>query len=835
MSSAIAESEQTLFKCHLCGVLKFDIRKFLHHLQLVHDHEPGFNVCCHLCSRVYQKTNSLRQHYKRHHRNDKLLLNCQEWNDEYCDETDDTADESSSLATIGGVVDGLRHHVNLLILKLQEKHVLPHAVQNTVATDVSFIVEYLWSNVSKILSTRLQEEGFHIPQNSDLAVLLGNDNFFEQIFADVSSEHRLTKFAKERLNFVAPKEIVLKPASSDAKKVVFHYISLVETLKVVLLKDDILQEILSDESSTYVSEDAAVGFADGLIFKQHNLFSQKTHCLRLHFYTDEFEVVNPLGSKKGVHKLCAFYFVIGNISAKFNSQLKHIHLCLLAKHSILKGGDFTYADILAPLIKDLTTLQEQGITVFINGLDATIYAGLATISSDNLSAHALAGFSQCFSSGRICRFCLILHDDMSLRHHENECQLRTGPVHQYHIQALDRNASISLATYGVAKHCPFEALEYFSVTEAFPPDIMHDVLEGVIPLLLKLILKSFVTAKYFTVSHFNDLLENFVFGHNDVKCKPVKIPPRLLTERDSGNLPGKAIEKWCLFRILPFLVGDLIPRDNVQWQLYLQFREIAEIMFAPKLDKQFVHYLQLQISEFVSQFVIIFPGKITPKVHYLIHYPRSILRFGPLRHLWCMRFEAKHQYFKRVANIVHNFRNISYTPAHRHQLRQSFEFSGKNILLVSAEGERIQTIQFSKLTTDIQCLLAAKFGSTASSLKDSVVLSCSQLTNDCITFKLKDFFVIDTVEEEHIPVFFKVAQILNCNNIWFLYGHIYMPRSFSCHHYAYCVEKVEYGSVIEPWNVSDYHPLDGYQQNGVLYVSLQHKIVKVNYCVLRLT
>jgi len=103
---------------------------------------------------------------------------------------------------------------------------------------------------------------------------------------------------------------------------------------------------------------------------------------------------------------------------------------------------------------------------------------------------------------------------------------------------------------------------------------------------------------------------------------------------------------------------------NVQWWLSLQFREISEILFAPKLDKQYVHYLQLQISEIVSRFVTLSPEKIIPKVHYLV------LNLLPTQHswiwsittyVWCMRFEAKHQYFERVANIVHN---ISYTHLH---------------------------------------------------------------------------------------------------------------------------------------------------------------------------
>ncbi len=49
-----------------------------------------------------------------------------------------------------------------------------------------------------------------------------------------------------------------------------------------------------------------------------------------------------------------------------------------------------------------------------------------------------------------------------------------------------------------------------------------------------------------------------------------------------------------------------------------------------------------------------------------------IYRHGPLVCHWTMRFEAKHCYFKRIANRLGNFKNISYTLAARHQQLQCY-------------------------------------------------------------------------------------------------------------------------------------------------------------------
>uniref|UniRef100_A0A8P4K3W5 Sterile alpha motif domain-containing protein 3 n=1 Tax=Dicentrarchus labrax TaxID=13489 RepID=A0A8P4K3W5_DICLA len=67
---------------------------------------------------------------------------------------------------------------------------------------------------------------------------------------------------------------------------------------------------------------------------------------------------------------------------------------------------------------------------------------------------------------------------------------------------------------------------------------------------------------------------------------------------------------------------------------------------------------------------------LKPKHHYLNHYPELIVQFGPLIHLWTLRFESKDTYFKQCARRLHNFKNLCGTLAERHQLFQSFLSAG---------------------------------------------------------------------------------------------------------------------------------------------------------------
>ena len=47
----------------------------------------------------------------------------------------------------------------------------------------------------------------------------------------------------------------------------------------------------------------------------------------------------------------------------------------------------------------------------------------------------------------------------------------------------------------------------------------------------------------------------------------------------------------------------------------------------------------------------------------ILHYCRC----GPLRNMWCMRYEAKHRFFKQIAKVIGNFKNIAKTVSLRHQ------------------------------------------------------------------------------------------------------------------------------------------------------------------------
>lgn len=54
-----------------------------------------------------------------------------------------------------------------------------------------------------------------------------------------------------------------------------------------------------------------------------------------------------------------------------------------------------------------------------------------------------------------------------------------------------------------------------------------------------------------TIPEINSELQHLAIGQNDLKNKPVQLSERLL---QNAAISGSAAQKWCLFRLLPFIM-----------------------------------------------------------------------------------------------------------------------------------------------------------------------------------------------------------------------------------------------------------------------------------------
>jgi hypothetical protein len=208
-------------------------------------------------------------------------------------------------------------------------------------------------------------------------------------------------------------------------------------------------------------------------------------------------------------------------------------------------------------------------------------------------------------------------------------------------------------------------------SEILIPDLMHDLIGGVMSFHMTNLIRSLHSGNVVLLPKTIQSMSRFSLGRNDKKAKPRKISPKLM--RKKCHLVGSASERWTLFRIFSLVLGNLVPEDNKHWQLYLLGNRIFDIILAPIIEEGWLAVLDDLVREHHELWVQLYPRDCKYKWHVLIHYARIISSVGSLRHLWTMRFEAFHQFFKRTARKLNNYINISKTLSYRFQKRRAVE------------------------------------------------------------------------------------------------------------------------------------------------------------------
>ena len=162
-----------------------------------------------------------------------------------------------------------------------------------------------------------------------------------------------------------------------------------------------------------------------------------------------------------------------------------------------------------------------------------------------------------------------------------EFTLRDKHTHQQHCTQLSgSNRSRVSVEYGINCKSSLDSLPNFSDVEGLLHDIMHDLFEGIVLYELRLLLqRAIATKSYFTIDILNYRLQSFDFGYCEIKDKPVHI-------HDITNIRQTASQMWLLVRILPILLGDLVPRGDLNWQCFLKLLEICEICVSPTVQIQ---------------------------------------------------------------------------------------------------------------------------------------------------------------------------------------------------------------------------------------------------------
>lgn len=228
----------------------------------------------------------------------------------------------------------------------------------------------------------------------------------------------------------------------------FQYIPILDTLKMLVTENvHIVKKNVYDSRLINI----------GSYLEQNILYQNKKCFLSIQIYFDEFETVNPLGSKTGSNKMGAFYFTIKNINRYYNSHLNHIHLLALFFTVDLKKHNLDLNVILKPIIQDIKILESEGI--FIEKLDDRVFGTITSLSHDNLGANSLNGMVESFQANYYCRICLTNKNDAQNIFTDSETIIKTFTLSEFHAN----NATEDKNCFGIRRSMIFNELKYFKL------------------------------------------------------------------------------------------------------------------------------------------------------------------------------------------------------------------------------------------------------------------------------------------------------------------------------------------------------------------------------------
>lgn len=139
---------------------------------------------------------------------------------------------------------------------------------------------------------------------------------------------------------------------------------------------------------------------------------------------------------------------------------------------------------------------------------------------------------------------------------------------------------------GIKFNCHMNKSFFFHVANNLILDCMHDFLEGIVPFMIMLVFRQFsIDGKYcFLAGELNKRLIRFSYSYYDKKNKPSpKFNDFLIRKRGNYSTKQRASQNWCLIRMIPLIIGDLIEVADPYFELILMLNRIMDIVFAPSI------------------------------------------------------------------------------------------------------------------------------------------------------------------------------------------------------------------------------------------------------------
>jgi hypothetical protein len=406
-------------RCSLCPYFSPSVDDLYTHLLRRHNNAANFIIHCSVCGTSFRNRDSFRKHFYRRHYSEG--------------QSEHIVDDNNCSALEPEHIDDEPHDVSradeaAFVLKLKARHRLSQSA-----------ISDIMHSTKALVRSKLQKFHYELASTVDNAPNVMADN----IFKGLENDYLQNKAFEQMLGYIKPVEVKL--GETKCNRVLagkYQLSSLVEYGYIVPFIPQLVQLLSMPEVLRCMNECRdddeflATDVDHGNASRCDPFLQQHPDALRIALYTDEFEIVNPIGSHKKKHKIIAFYWTLQNIPAEYRSKLSAIQLAALAKYSHVKKFG------LDSLLKDML----DGLCVLYNGIDLEIpgygmkkyFGKLSFVLADTLAAHSLGGFKGGVGgANKPCRTCEVKKMEMSNIHLASQCTIRDETEHRERITSLE--------------------------------------------------------------------------------------------------------------------------------------------------------------------------------------------------------------------------------------------------------------------------------------------------------------------------------------------------------------------------------------------------------------
>lgn len=799
-------------KCLHCGKDFLCIKKYILHIEYMHDKTNYYKCPFNNCHRLYNRRDTFKKHVASKHsepvskmappvvesfKNESPCSSKGLTENDRQNEATDHSQPSKDNFEISCKIEEFAHTSHRTVKKvvaiLYDDLQLNRSMVQRIIEIITLFLKSGMLDIIKLCCTQLT-----IDNNSDIINgIIKMADILENSFQPVNTEYKRFKLFENCKTFIKPIEKVLgithnQQHQNNSKILALknhcaYFIPMRHTLKTFLEIPGVFNAIIKHQQELLNCFDklnpCMTSVLHGSLWQNITKgFSKNQIVFPLVIYFDDFESLNPLGSHAGLYKIGSVYFSIAAVPPEYASRLENIFLALIFySGDRIKFGNKNTFDL---VIQELLFLEINGLNIATGeGQSINIKFCLVSVTGDNLGVHSIVGLNESFGSTYYCRFCTVLKGDMHTQTTEDSKNLRVK-------EKYDEDLA---SKRGIKEPCIWNQLPNFHVYENICCDIMHDVFEGVLRYDMSVIIYQLVEAKCFTVERLNSRIKYFTYNNTEKNICPGINPNHLSND---GCIIMSAAEMLCLTRNFSFIIGDLVPIGSKVWEFYLIVLEMVHILTSKVFTNSILEHLASLIQEHNKQYMDISKQNLKPKFHFLLHYPRIISKIGPPIFFSCMRFEAKHKDFKRVCHSITCRKNLPLSLASRNQLKYCYR-------LISSQGfnDKVDLGKINQINSDKQLLFE----------KNNLMYDhffCTHFYEiNGIRYEINAVFLYKI--ENDVPVFCQIKDIFinkNCSLQVYFSCLLLETSSYYEHFYAFKIRVTDNIRLLNAENISSEFP-----------------------------